>query len=222
MIRLEGVRFRYRDGFALAVDDLAVEGSLALLGASGSGKSTLLRLIAGLLVPGRGRVRVGEVAVSTLGEDARRRFRLRHLALVAQDFALIDHLSALDNVLLPQRLAGALDRDARRRAHDAAERLAIAPLLARPAGALSHGERQRCALCRALVARPLAVLADEPTASLDAALAARARDELHGHCRDLGATLVIATHDPATAARCDRRLAMETVASTATPAGAAP
>jgi ABC-type lipoprotein export system ATPase subunit len=200
MIELRDLRFRYPQGeFALRVRELAVAGGerVALAGPSGSGKTTLLRLVSGIAVPDAGNVRTNGTDVGALDDAARRAFRIRHIGLVFQEFELLEYLSVLDNVLLPYRIQRALTFDAavRERAESLAERVGIGDKLACLPERISHGERQRVALCRALVTQPEIVLADEPTGNLDPANRDRALDILLAYAEERGATLLTVTHD---------------------------
>ena len=200
MVRLHDVRFRYRQGeFVLRVPELRVERGerIAMVGPSGSGKTTLLSLIAGIATPESGRVWTADTEVSALDDAARRSFRIRNIGLVFQTFELIDYLRLLDNVLLPYRIHPALrlDTPARERARELARSVGLGGKLDRPVPQLSHGERQRIALCRALVTEPDLILADEPTANLDAANAERVLDILDEYSERHSATLITVTHD---------------------------
>jgi putative ABC transport system ATP-binding protein len=177
--------------------------TVAITGASGSGKSTLLALLAGMDLPSAGRVLIDGVDLASLDENGRADLRAQKIGFVFQNFQLIDHYTALENVVLPLEISG--------RAQGAVD-LATALLQAvglgqrlhhRPA-LLSGGEQQRVALARAFVGRPRLVLADEPTGNLDAATGARIMDLMFRLRDETGATLVLVTHDPALAARCDR------------------
>jgi putative ABC transport system ATP-binding protein len=200
MIELRDLRFRYPQGeFALRVRELAVAGGerVALAGPSGSGKTTLLRLVSGIAVPDAGSVRTNDTDVGALDDAARRAFRIRHIGLVFQEFELLEYLSVLDNVLLPYRIQRALPLDAaaRERAESLAERVGIGDKLGCLPERISHGERQRVALCRALVTQPEVVLADEPTGNLDPGNRDRALDILLAYAEERGATLLTVTHD---------------------------
>ena len=200
MIELRDLRFRYpQGGFALRVRKLGVANGerVALAGPSGSGKTTLLRLVAGIAVPDAGSVRTNGTQVSGLDDAARRAFRIRHIGLVFQEFELLEYLSVLDNVLLPYRIqsALALDAAARERAQALAERVGIGDKLPCLPERISHGERQRVALCRALVTEPEIVLADEPTGNLDPGNRDRALDILLAYADEHSATLLTVTHD---------------------------
>lgn len=194
-------------GFTLHASALALdEGSkTAVVGASGAGKTTLLHLIAGVLPSTRGRVTVAGHALHTMPDTARRRFRLQYVGLVFQQVELLDYLDVRDNILLPLRLGGGrtLDRAARQRAQQLAERVGLVGKLARPIANLSQGERQRVALCRSLVTEPPLLLADEPTSALDADTAALTMDLLFELAGERDATLVVLTHDPALMPRFD-------------------
>ncbi len=202
MLATSALRFRYPDGvFELRTPPIAVEAgsSLALVGPSGCGKSTLLSLLSGERVPTEGSITFGSTRLDQLGDSARRAFRIRTVGLVFQEFRLIEHLTVLDNILLPCRLHAALPLDAaaRRRAHELAEHLGIAAHLSRLPERLSHGERQRVAVARGLLARPALLLADEPTGNLDPERKRQLLDEMLGLCRSEGATAIVATHDHA-------------------------
>jgi putative ABC transport system ATP-binding protein len=187
--------------------DVAAGESLAVLGASGSGKSTLLSLLAGLDVPSSGRVTMFGTDLTALDEDGRARLRARHLGFVFQSFQLLPHLTALENVMLPLEITPAAeDGSPHARALRQLERVGLASRAAHTPATLSGGEQQRVALARAFVARPGILLADEPTGSLDAATGEQVADLLFDLQREAGTTLVLVTHDPALAARCQRRI----------------
>lgn len=208
-VRVEGLDFAYAGGaFRLRVPELVIASGerVAFVGPSGSGKSTLLALAAGILVPRTGRVVTGGVDWARVGEADRRLARVRTIGQVFQDFELLDHLDVRENVLLPYRVHPALGRldVARERLVALTARTGIDRLLDAKPGRLSRGERQRVALCRALIAAPTIVLADEPTGSLDPASAAVALDLLQSEVARLGATLVMVTHDAREVADFDR------------------
>lgn len=209
MIELSGVRFGYPEGgFALDIPALVVAAGerVAVAGPSGSGKTTLLSLIAGILRPAAGEVRVDGVDLGALSEAARRDFRIRRIGFVFQTFALVDYLSVMDNILHPARLnpAAPLTPALRARAAELAEAVGVARHLRRFPGCLSQGERQRVAIARSLIAQPALILADEATGNLDPANKTLILDLLFAQCRASGATLVAVTHDHDLLPRFDR------------------
>jgi putative ABC transport system ATP-binding protein len=199
-IELSDVRFRYRGGdFELQIPELRLEAGerAAVIGPSGSGKTTLLHLVAGIALPEHGRVTTTGTEISALGDAARRAFRAQHVGLVFQEFELLEYLSVRDNILLPYRINPVLrlDTPARARARALADGVGLGGKLDRPPARLSHGERQRVALCRALVTEPALVLADEPTGNLDPDNKERALDALFTYAESAGAALLTVTHD---------------------------
>ncbi|CAN5718192.1 ABC transporter ATP-binding protein [soil metagenome] len=210
MIRLQGVRFAFPGGFALEIPalDVAAGERLAISGPSGSGKTTLLNLIAGILRPEAGSVAIDGADLARLSPAALRDFRIRRLGFVFQHFALVDYLSVRDNILHPARLnpALALTPALRARAAGLADGLGIARHLDRHPGQLSHGEQQRVAIARSLIAAPALVLADEPTGNLDPANKTQILDLLFAEAKAAGATLIAVTHDVALLPRFDRVL----------------
>lgn len=180
--------------------------SLALIGPSGSGKSSLLMLMAGLEKASGGKVTALGQDLTAMDEDALARFRRGNMGVVFQSFHLIPTMTALENVAVPLELAGARDATAR-----AQGELAAVGLAARGdhyPSQLSGGEQQRVALARASVTRPRLLLADEPTGNLDTHNGAAIMDLLFSLRDRHGATLVMVTHAPELAARCDRVLRM--------------
>ncbi len=186
---------------------LAQGQTLAIAGASGSGKSTLLSIIAGLDVPTRGTVRLAGQDLFALNEDDRAAWRASKLGFVFQSFQLLNHLSALENVMLPLELAGR--RDARARAADMLDRVGLAQRAGAFPRVLSGGEQQRVALARAFVVQPALLLADEPTGSLDFATGESVMQLMLRLNREQGTTLVLVTHDRSIAARCERRITLQ-------------
>jgi putative ABC transport system ATP-binding protein len=181
--------------------------TLAIRGASGSGKSTLLGLLAGLDVPTRGTVRLFGQDLTALDEDGRARLRAGQVGFVFQSFQLLDHLTALENVMLPLEIGLApTDRPARVRALELLERVGLSGRTGHEARTLSGGEQQRVALARAFVTRPAILFADEPTGSLDSATGATVIDLMFELNREFGSTLLVVTHDPDVASRCSRRV----------------
>lgn len=186
--------------------DLSVEAgqSIGLIGPSGSGKSTLLSVMAGLEKPTSGTVTVAGQQLQDLDEDRLARFRRDNVGIVFQSFHLIPTMTALENVAIPLELAG--DAGARDKAASELGRVGLGHRLDHYPAQLSGGEQQRVALARAMIADPRILFADEPTGNLDSRTGETIVDLLFGLGRDRGATLVLVTHDPMLAARCDRRL----------------
>ena len=181
--------------------------TVAIVGASGSGKSTLLSIIAGLDTPTGGSVRLAGVDLFSLTEDERAALRAQKLGFVFQSFQLLANLTALENVMLPLELDGR--KDARKLAAEMLGRVGLSARLNSYPKVLSGGEQQRVALARAFVVKPAVLLADEPTGSLDFATGETIMALMFELNRELGTTLVLVTHDPAIAARCDRRITLE-------------
>jgi putative ABC transport system ATP-binding protein len=181
--------------------------SVAIVGASGSGKSTLLAILAGLDKPTSGTVRLRGQDLFALSEDQRAAVRGAELGFVFQSFQLLPNLTALENVMLPLELRG--EREAKALASQMLGRVGLAQRLSHYPRVLSGGEQQRVALARAFVQRPALLLADEPTGSLDFATGAQVMALMFELNREAGTTLVLVTHDPAIAQRCERQLHIE-------------
>lgn len=217
LVALDQVRFAYPSSrFRLDIPAFAVAPgeSLALTGPSGCGKTTLVNLISGILVPQSGVVAFEGRPISSLPDHRRRDFRIRSIGHLFQDFGLLDYLDGEENILLPYFVNRSLvlDADARRRARDLAAQLGVADRLDRLPSRLSQGERQRIALCRALVTRPRLIIADEPTGNLDPANAERTVALLLDAVRLTGAALIAITHDRALPAHFSRTVALPDLA----------
>jgi putative ABC transport system ATP-binding protein len=209
MIRVQNLSFSYpASTFRLDIADLSVGAGerVAVIGPSGSGKTTLLNLLAGVVLPGQGRIFVGDIEVSALSDAARRAFRLEQIGMVFQTFELLDYLSVLDNILLPLRIGGhgRLTPELKDRARALAGFVGIADKLNRHPEQLSQGERQRVAVSRALLLEPMLLLADEPTGNLDPGNKHVVLELLQSYAADHGATLVTVTHDQSFLASFDR------------------
>ena len=176
--------------------------SVALTGPSGSGKSSLLMLMGGLERATGGQVRALGQDLGPMTEDALARFRRQHMGVVFQSFHLIPTMTALENVATPLELAG--DRDAFSRAAEELAAVGLGHRMTHYPSELSGGEQQRVALARAAAPRPEILLADEPTGNLDAANGSAVMEMLDELRDRHGATLVLVTHAPDLAARCDR------------------
>jgi putative ABC transport system ATP-binding protein len=191
---------------ALRGIDLRVEQGrfVAVMGPSGSGKSTLLHLVGGLDAPTAGMVRVGGEDLGALDDDRLTLLRRRRIGFVFQSFNLLDVLTAEENVGLPLAIAGTPETDAQERAADALALVGLAHRRRHLPGRLSGGEQQRLAIARALVTRPLLLLADEPTGNLDSATSDQVMTLLRGLCDEHGQTILMVTHAARHAAVADR------------------
>ena len=182
--------------------DLEAGEAVGVVGPSGSGKTSLLMLLAGLERASGGSVRFAGTTLTGLDEDALARVRRERIGIVFQAFHLIPTMTALENVAIPLELAGVAEPGARaRRSLDA---VGLGHRLTHLPGQLSGGEQQRVAIARAFAPQPRLLLADEPTGNLDRATGAVVMDLLFDLRARTGATLVLITHDPELAARCDR------------------
>lgn len=209
MIHIQDLEFAYsKASFRLVVPELAVSAGerVAVVGPSGTGKTTLLNLIAGLLLPQSGEIRLGNAVMNAQNDGGRRRLRRQKLGFVFQDFQLIPYLTALDNILHPYRLdpTAKLDRLALERAQRLAEQVGVADRLQQKPRSLSQGEKQRVAICRALIRQPSLILADEATGNLDPENKQLIMDLLFHRAQDDGAALLAVTHDHALLDRFDR------------------
>ncbi len=200
-IGISDLEFRYSGpaGFRLAIPAMQVGSGecAAIVGPSGSGKTTLLNLLAGTLLPTAGEILVGETRVNALSEKERRRFRVGQVGQVFQAFELLDYLTVVENILLPRLIdpSARLDAETRQRAAELLASVGLAGKELQRPGRLSHGERQRVAVCRALLNRPSLLLADEPTGNLDQENKQNVVDMLVEQARSHGSTLLMVTHD---------------------------
>ena len=194
-----GIVYKAADGLSirtiLSIEQLKIaQGSrVALQGSSGAGKTTLLKVLSGIIRADAGTVRWGETIVSDLSESRRDLWRGQHCGFLFQDFGLLEGLTAIENVLLPETFTGKITPSARQRARDLLDRFGIRANT--PAGHLSRGEMQRTALARMLMGKPKVIFADEPTASLDEANARLVMQALVESSKELRATLFVITHD---------------------------
>ena len=181
--------------------------SVAIVGSSGAGKSTLMTLLAGLDTPTQGEVYLLGQGLSSLDDEARAAIRSQSIGFVFQSFLLIPSLSALDNVTLPCLLKG--EPENRPRAEALLTSVGLAHRLHHSPNQLSGGEQQRVALARAFMVEPQVLFADEPTGNLDQETASKVIDLLFELNQQHGTTLVLVTHDPKLAARCQHRFYMQ-------------
>lgn len=206
--------FRAVDGGAIRVVDgvsLTVRRGemVAIVGASGSGKSTLLHLLGALERPTSGRIQLAGQAVAGLADDALAALRNRTVGFVFQFHHLLREFSALENVMMPLRIAGVEDDVARARAVMLLDRVGLSARRGHRPNELSGGEQQRAAVARALAAEPALLLADEPSGNLDLHNAERLHDLFAELARDLTLGLIVVTHNQSLAARADRALLLE-------------
>jgi putative ABC transport system ATP-binding protein len=188
---LNGVDFDVADGEAVGI-----------VGPSGSGKTSLLMVLAGLERPTAGAVCVAGNDLARLDEDALARLRRDSIGIIFQAFHLIPTMTALENVAVPLELAGRAD--AGERARECLQAVGLGRRLTHLPGQLSGGEQQRVALARAFAPEPRLLLADEPTGNLDHATGGAVMDLLFALRERAGTTLLLITHDPALASRCER------------------
>ena len=189
------------------LDDISIHlrpgETLAVMGPSGSGKTSLLNCLAGIIRPTSGRVWLREEELTFLSPARRAAVRLANVGCVFQFGELLPELSIVENVALPLRLRGVTSNEARSRAERRLEAVGLKERAADSPEILSGGEVQRVALARATVAEPCLILADEPTGSLDEHNAAVVCDLIYGQATQLGAAVVVATHNPDVARRAD-------------------
>jgi len=208
-VRIEGLRKVYKQGETTiealkGVDANVSTGELvAILGASGSGKSTLLGLLAGLDDPTGGRILVHDTDLYSLSDAERTKYRARHISLVFQQFHLLPHLTALENVCLPLEILGKEDEA---KAVSLLEAVGLGGRMHHLPSQLSGGECQRVAIARALITGPSLLLADEPSGNLDVETAASVMDLFFRTVREKKITCFLVTHNEELAARCDRVL----------------
>ncbi|MBH1744609.1 ATP-binding cassette domain-containing protein [Stenotrophomonas maltophilia] len=218
VIALEDVQFGYGMQLVLDIPRLWVEqgSSVLLRGISGGGKSTLLGLLAGVLLPGKGRIEVAGRALQDMGGAARDRFRADQLGVIFQQFNLLPFLTVRDNIALglrfsrlrSARISGPLDAEIAR----LLSALQLDPaLMQRRAGTLSVGQQQRVAAARALIGRPALLLADEPTSALDREAATAFLRLMSAQCQAAGTTVLVVSHDDSLEPLFDRTIALSQI-----------
>jgi putative ABC transport system ATP-binding protein len=193
----------------LSAIDLSISAgeSIAIIGESGSGKSTLISLLAGLDTPSTGSITLDGKIITVMNEDGRAAVRNELVGFVFQSFQLLPGLTALENVMLPLELAG--DRNAQASASALLDRVGLSHRLSHTPKQLSGGEQQRVALARAFVTEPAILFADEPTGNLDSKTGEHIIELLFELNQENRTTLILVTHDPALAARCQRVIKLE-------------
>lgn len=218
VISLEDVQFGHGTRLVLDIPRLWVEqgSSVLLRGISGGGKSTLLGLLAGVLLPGKGRVEVAGHALQDMGGAARDRFRADQLGVIFQQFNLLPFLTVRDNIALglrfsrlrSARISGPLDAEIAR----LLQALQLNPeLMQRRAGTLSVGQQQRVAAARALIGRPALLLADEPTSALDREAASAFLQLMSAQCQAAGTTVLVVSHDDSLQPLFDRTISLSEI-----------
>jgi len=200
MINLKDIKYSYPNSdFHLSIDQLNIEqgNKTAVIGPSGFGKTTMLNLIAGIIMPDEGKITISETDINLLPDDDRRNYRLTNIGFVFQDFKLIEYLNVLDNIILPSRINKilSLTKELRERAIELAESLNIGDKLDKFPNKLSQGEKQRVAICRALLNNPSIILADEPTGNLDPENKKHILNILFEYVAKHNSTLITVTHD---------------------------
>lgn len=186
--------------------ELSEGDSLAIIGASGSGKSTLLSLLAGLDSASKGSIKLAEYTIDVLDEDARAEVRAKYVGFIFQSFHLLPGLTALENVMLPIELKN--KKAAKEQALDILNKVDLSHRLNHYPNQLSGGEQQRVAIARAFASEPKLLFADEPTGNLDSANGEKVTELLFDLNQQFGTTLVLVTHDPKLAERCDRQITL--------------
>lgn len=200
MIKLANIDFTYPNSeFRLNITELKFERGTksAIIGPSGFGKTTLLNLISGISIPQTGTVIINEKKVNDFSDADRRAFRLLNIGFIFQDFKLLDYLRVMDNILLPFRINKVLKLNSKhkQRAKEIASLLSIQDKLTKYPDKLSQGERQRVAICRALLNDPPIILADEPTGNLDPENKQKIINILFEYVSGKGSSLITVTHD---------------------------
>ena len=200
MIKINDLEFKYKQGdFNLKIPDLTIEKGrkVAIVGASGCGKTTLLHLIAGIKLPIKGSITINSVNIEQLKEQDRRQFRISNIGFIFQDFELINYLNVFDNIIHCYRLNPTLKltQEIKNKAYDLAEKVGIKSKINSSINQLSQGEKQRVAICRALLTQPQLLLADEATGNLDPVNKQKMLEILFNYLKDYQATLIAVTHD---------------------------
>lgn len=201
MIHCKNIRFSYPDEqFVLAVNDLRIDASdrVAVIGPSGGGKTTFIHLLAGILTPNEGSISLDDLNLNDFKPSELQDIRIAKMGLVFQEFKLIEYLSVYENILLPFRINAVLKMNeiVKSRAKELAEMVGLGAKLHKFPNKMSQGERQRIALCRALISEPSVLFCDEPTANLDQVNRDIIMEVLIKYAEKNNIPLVVVTHDP--------------------------
>ena len=209
MINIDLLEFSYGiDSFKLTIPVLKIEKAekVAIIGPSGSGKTSLLKLISGILLPEKGKISIDNVVINQFSDSERRDYRISNIGFIFQDFELLDYLDTQDNILHPYRITRALklNSSVRSRVNSLTRELGIEHKLNCLTNTLSQGEKQRTAICRAMLPKPKLILADEATGNLDPQNKTKILDVLFRSIDKNDATLIAVTHDHELLSRFDR------------------
>ena len=193
------------EGVLTIVSDINIDvhqgQAISIVGPSGSGKTSLLAILAGLDLPSKGQVWLADQEITSLDEDTRAQIRGEKVGFVFQSFHLLSRLSAVENVMLPLEIKG--DRQAKQKALKALTRVGLKKRASHLPNQLSGGEKQRVAIARAFVTSPTILFADEPTGNLDKASTQSVGELLFSINQESDTTLILVTHDPVLAGRCE-------------------
>lgn len=212
MIEVKNITKHYgkKKNLFMALDDVSLEikegSSVAILGKSGSGKSTLMHAMSGLDRPEAGEVIIDGENILTLKQKAVDRFRAEKIGFIFQSFFVQGNESVYDNVSLPLEISNFPRNKRKERVHSALESVELLDKVKNKAKNLSGGQKQRLAVARAIVNEPSIIFADEPTGNLDSVTGAKVEEMLFNYNREKGVTLIIVTHDPELASKCDMQI----------------